>query len=163
MGQAAPLSCAVCSASSDKPLLLHLIASLIKEGHRRAQIQLTELTSTRYWHCSALSDWFLNLKLSIFGDKTGNVFFAYLMPWMGKRGPRKCSKLPQLYSFCLLNYHKLFRVLSFWSQSFCLSMLCMHEQGGGMHSKPNLHEPQQGENDRERKSKERERLSAKNT
>lgn len=35
-------------------------------------------------------------------------------------------------------------------------MLCMHDQGGGMHSKPNLHGPQQGENERERKSKERE-------
>ncbi|KAM7022725.1 LOW QUALITY PROTEIN: rho GTPase-activating protein 8 [Passerculus sandwichensis] len=34
--------------------------------------------------------------------------------------------------------------------------LCMDDQGGGMHSKSNLHGPQQGENERESKSKERE-------
>lgn len=42
-------------------------------------------------------------------------------------------------------------------------MLCVHEQEGGTHSKPNLHEPQQGENERERTTKERGTLSAKST
>lgn len=161
MGQAASLSYAVCSASSDKPLLLHLIASIIKEGHSLSsntvhRVDLDQLLTI------VLSDWFLNLKLSIFCEKTGSVFFFYLMPWMGKGGRENVQNCHNCTAFACLNcYHNHFRVLSFCS--FCLSVLCMHDQGGGMHSKPNLHVPQQGENERERKSKERERLSAKNT
>lgn len=127
-----------------------------------APTQCIELTLTSYWQlfCFIWLVFKSKIKYLLWEDRKCFLFLSNAMD--GERGQRKCSELPQLYSFCLLNcYHNHFRVLSFWS--FCLSVLCMHDQGGGMHSKPNLHVPQQGENERERKSKERERLSAKNT
>lgn len=89
------------------------------------------------------------------------MFYFFLSVAMdGGKGTEKTFKIATTVQLLLV------KLLSWTFQSAFLLViifLCMDDLGGGMNSKSNLHGPQQGENERERKSKERGRWSARNT